>query len=97
MRWSSFPLPVIAKVMDIVGKIGISVGAQQVYYEDKGAFTGSVAASIVKSMGCKYILCGHSKKRSIFRKSDAEINPKVKKSLEFRMKPILCIGKTQEE
>ena len=83
--------------MDTVGKIGISVGEQQVYYEDKGAFTGSVAASMVKSVGCEYILCGHSKRRSIFSDSNAGINAKVKKSLEFGMKPILCIGKTQEE
>ena len=80
-----------------MGEIGISVSAQQVYYEDKGAFTGSVAASMVKSVGCEYILCGHSEKRSIFSDSDAGINAKVKKSLKFEMKPIFYIGKTQED
>ena len=50
------PFPFISKVKDIVGKEGITVGAQQVYYEDKGAFTGSVSASMVKSVGCEYIL-----------------------------------------
>jgi len=91
------PFPFISKVKDIVGKKDISVGAQQVYYEDKGAFTGSVAASMVKSVGCEYVLCGHSERRTLFSDSDVNINNKVKKVLEFGMKPILCIGETQEE
>ena len=91
------PFPFISKVKDIVGKADITVGAQQVYYEDKGAFTGSVAASMVKSVGCEYVLCGHSERRTLFSDSDVNINSKVKKVLEFDMKPILCIGETQEE
>jgi len=91
------PFPFISKVKDIVGKKDISVGAQQVYYEDKGAFTGSVAASMVKSVGCEYVLCGHSERRTLFSDSDVNINSKVKKVLEFGMRPILCIGETQEE
>jgi len=91
------PFPFISKVKDIVSKQGIDVGAQQVYYEDKGAFTGSVAASMVKSVGCKYVLCGHSERRTLFSDSDSNINSKVKKVLEFDMKPILCIGETQDE
>ena len=91
------PFPFISKVKDIVGKNGIDVGAQGVYYEDKGAFTGSVAASMVKSVGCEYVLCGHSERRALFSDSDVNINAKVKKVLEFGMKPILCIGETQEE
>ncbi|KAL9179672.1 hypothetical protein ACHAXT_008962 [Thalassiosira profunda] len=91
------PFPFISKVMDIVQPNGISLGAQQVYYEDKGAFTGSVAASMVKSVGCEYVLCGHSERRTLFSDSDVNINSKVKKVLEFGMKPILCIGETQEE
>lgn len=91
------PFPFISKVKDIVGKDGVTVGAQQVYYEDKGAFTGSVAASMVKSVGCEYVLCGHSERRSIFSDSDVNINAKVKKVLENGMKPILCVGETQDE
>lgn len=91
------PFPFISKVKDIVGKSGITVGAQQVYYENKGAFTGSVAASMVKSVGCEYVLCGHSERRSLFSDSDVNINLKVRKVLEFGMKPILCVGETQDE
>lgn len=91
------PYPFISKVKDIVGKNGITVGAQQVYYENKGAFTGSVAASMVKSVGCEYVLCGHSERRSLFSDNDVNINLKVRKVLEFGMKPILCVGETQDE
>jgi len=91
------PFPFISKVKDIVQKNGIDVGAQGVYYEDKGAFTCSVAASMVKSVGCEYVLCGHSERRALFSDSDVNINSKVKKVLEFGMKPILCVGETQDE
>ncbi len=74
------PFPFISKVKDIVGKSGITVGAQQVYYEDKGAFTGSVAASMVKSVGCEYVLCGHSERRTLFSDSDTNINAKVRQN-----------------
>jgi triosephosphate isomerase len=91
------PFPFISKVRDVVGPHGISVGSQQIYYEDKGAFTGSVAASMVKSVGCEYVLCGHSERRTMFGDSDVNINAKVRKTLEFGMKPILCVGETKDE
>eukprot|EP00956_Cyclotella_meneghiniana_P015043 scaffold22813_cov78-Cyclotella_meneghiniana.AAC.8 len=91
------PYPFLSKVKDIIGPQGLSIGSQQIYYEDKGAFTGSVAASMVKSVGCEYVLCGHSERRTLFSDDDTNINAKVKKTLEFGMKPILCIGETKEE
>lgn len=91
------PFPFISKVKDVVEEIGITVGSQQIFFEDKGAFTGSVAASMVKSVGCEYVLCGHSERRTLFSDSDDAINRKVKKVLESGMKPILCIGETKEE
>eukprot|EP00566_Odontella_aurita_P016281 CAMPEP_0113556180 /NCGR_PEP_ID=MMETSP0015_2-20120614/17119_1 /TAXON_ID=2838 /ORGANISM="Odontella" /LENGTH=257 /DNA_ID=CAMNT_0000457519 /DNA_START=218 /DNA_END=991 /DNA_ORIENTATION=+ /assembly_acc=CAM_ASM_000160 len=91
------PHPFISKVKDVVEDIGITVGAQSIFFEDKGAYTGSVAASMVKSVGCEYVLCGHSERRSLFSDSDDAINRKVKKVLESGMKPILCIGETKEE
>merc|ERR1712151_423120 len=60
-------------------------------------YTGSVSASMVKSIGCEYILCGHSERRTLFSDSDDAINKKVLKVLESGMKPILCIGETKEE
>ncbi|CAB9528888.1 Triosephosphate isomerase [Seminavis robusta] len=91
------PFPFISKVKDAVAGAGLVVGAQNFFYEDKGAFTGSVSASMVKSTGCEYVLCGHSERRTLFADSDSNINLKVKKTLDSGMKPILCIGETQEE
>lgn len=91
------PHPFIAKVRDAVEEAGITVGAQSIFFKDKGAYTGSVAASMVKSIGCEYVLCGHSERRTLFNDDDMAINKKVKKVLEMGMKPILCIGETKEE
>jgi len=91
------PHPFISKVKDCVEDAGITVGAQSCYFEEKGAYTGSVATSMVKSIGCEYILCGHSERRTLFDDDDEAINRKVKKVLSSGMKPILCIGETKTE
>jgi triosephosphate isomerase len=91
------PHPFMSKVKDCVEEVGITVGAQSIYFEDKGAFTGSVSASMVKSAGCEYILAGHSERRTVFGDDDQAINRKVHKVLSSGMKPIVCIGETKEE
>jgi triosephosphate isomerase len=91
------PHPFIAKVRDSVSEVGVTVGAQSIFFEEKGAYTGSVSASMVKSVGCEYVLCGHSERRTVFNDGDDAINRKVKKVLEAGMKPILCIGETKGE
>uniref|UniRef100_A0A7S3PY81 Triosephosphate isomerase n=1 Tax=Chaetoceros debilis TaxID=122233 RepID=A0A7S3PY81_9STRA len=91
------PHPFAARVKAEVEDIGITVGAQSVFYENKGAYTGSVSINMVKSIGCEYVLCGHSERRTLFGDSDDSINRKVKKVLEAGLKPILCCGETKGE
>mmetsp|Transcript_22949 Transcript_22949/g.54265 ORF Transcript_22949/g.54265 Transcript_22949/m.54265 type:complete len:298 (-) Transcript_22949:274-1167(-) len=91
------PHPFISKVRENVEDAGITVGAQSIYFEEKGAYTGSVSTSMVLSIGCEYVLCGHSERRTMFNDDDAAINRKVKKVLSSGMKPILCIGETKAE
>lgn len=91
------PHPFVSKVRDEIKAVGIKVGGQSIFFEDKGAYTGSVAVSMVKSIGCEYIICGHSERRKMFGDSDDAINRKVKKVLEAGLKPVLCIGETKEE
>lgn len=91
------PHPFISKVKDSVADAGITVGAQSVFFEDTGAYTGSVSSPMVKSIGCEYILCGHSERRTLFNDNDKAINQKVIKVLADGMKPILCIGETKDE
>ena len=72
------PFPFISKVRDAVVDAGLTVGAQNFYYEDSGAYTGSVSAPMIKSVGCEYVLCGHSERRTLFADSDTNINQKVR-------------------
>lgn len=72
------PFPFISKVKDAVKDAGLTVGAQNFFFEDSGAFTGSVSAPMIKSVGCEYVLCGHSERRTLFADSDININQKVR-------------------
>ncbi|EKX31363.1 hypothetical protein GUITHDRAFT_166901, partial [Guillardia theta CCMP2712] len=84
-------------VGDTVKGSDVELGAQSVYYEEKGAFTGAVSVAMVKSMGCKHVLCGHSERRTIFKNSDEDVNRKVKKVLAEGLDPLLCIGESKTE
>ena len=75
----------------------IELGAQNMNAADSGAFTGEISADMLKSVGCKYVILGHSERRTIFGESDEVINLKMKKALESGLLPIFCIGETLEE
>jgi triosephosphate isomerase len=75
----------------------IKLGAQNMYFEENGAFTGEISASMLKSIGCEYVILGHSERRHIFGESDVVINKKIKKALSAGLKPIFCIGELLEE
>ena len=75
----------------------IKLGAQNMYFEESGAFTGEISADMLKSAGCEYVILGHSERRVIFKETDEVINKKIKKALSSGLKPIFCIGETLEE
>lgn len=75
----------------------IEVGAQNCYMESKGAFTGEIAPEMLKDVGCRYVIIGHSERRHIFGETDDMINRKVKKALSSGLHVILCIGELLEE
>jgi len=74
-----------------------SLGAQNCYVEDKGAYTGEVSAKQLKSLGAEYVIVGHSERRSYFKEENDFINKKCLKVLENNMLPILCVGEITEE
>lgn len=75
----------------------IKLGAQNLYYEENGAFTGEVSASMLKSVGCEFVIIGHSERRTIFNESDEIVNKKIIKSLSSSLTPIFCVGETLSE
>ena len=75
----------------------VKLGAQNMHFEDKGAFTGEISAAMLKSVGCEFVILGHSERRAIFGESDQMINKKIKKALNSGLNPIFCIGETLQE
>jgi len=72
-------------------------GAQNMYHQDSGAFTGEISANMLEDFSCDLVILGHSERRMYFHETDEEINLKVKKALEKGITPILCFGETLEE
>jgi triosephosphate isomerase (TIM) len=75
----------------------IALGAQNHHWEDKGAFTGEISAPMLKSVGCKYAIIGHSERRQLFAETDSSVNKKLKKALAIGLLPIVCMGETLAE
>jgi triosephosphate isomerase (TIM) len=75
----------------------IKVGAQNMHWEEKGAYTGEVSAPMLKSIGVEYVIIGHSERRQYFAETDETVNKKIKKAFECGLKPIVCVGETLEQ
>jgi triosephosphate isomerase len=73
------------------------VGAQDCFWEEKGAFTGEVSAKMLKNLGCDYVIVGHSERKKYFAETNEMVNKKLKAALKAKLKPILCIGETEKE
>ncbi len=93
-----FPSFVFLKdICEILKGSDVSVGAQNMNMEESGAFTGEVSGSMLKNVGCTYVIIGHSERRAIFHETNSMINSKIKASLLYGLGPILCVGEKQEE
>ena len=89
------PFPFIEEVGEALKKA--KLGAQDVFYESKGAYTGEVSGPILNSVGCKYVIIGHSERRHIFGESDALVNQRMAGAMRFGITPIFCFGETLAE
>ena len=75
----------------------IKIGAQNMHFEETGAYTGEVSAKMLKSIGVEYVIIGHSERRQYFNETDQTVNKKIKVAFENELKPIVCVGETLEQ
>ncbi len=76
---------------------GIKLGAQNLFWEEKGAYTGEISPLMLKDAGCTYVIIGHSERRQIMGETDVSVNRKIKAALDNDLIPILCVGETLQE
>ncbi len=86
------PFVYLSDLFECFKDSNIKLGAQNLYFEDEGAYTGEVSAMMLKSVGCDYVIVGHSERRQLFGESDEMINKKLKSALKQSLVPILCVG-----
>jgi triosephosphate isomerase len=91
------PHPFLVPVYTKIEATNVQLGGQNCYFESEGAYTGAVSTCMLRDVGAKYVLCGHSERRSLFKDDDGAINRKVKKVLKEGLIPVLCLGETKEE
>lgn len=92
--------PTFLSLPEVVKKCegtNILVGAQNMHYEDAGAFTGEVSPRMLKELGVKFVIIGHSERRQYFNETDETVNKKLKAAFDHEIMPILCVGETLEQ
>ena len=87
----------IVPVVEAVKGSNIQVGAENMYFEEKGAYTGEISPNMLVDAGVKYVILGHSERRGYFGETDADINKKMKKAFEHGLTPIMCCGESLEQ
>lgn len=75
----------------------IKIGAQNMHFEEKGAYTGEISGKMLKSIGVEYVIIGHSERRAYFNETDETVNKKIKAAFKYELKPIVCVGETLEQ
>ncbi|MDO4710860.1 MAG: triose-phosphate isomerase [Peptostreptococcaceae bacterium] len=88
------PYTAIRELVTSLDSTSVGVGAQNFHYEDKGAFTGEISASMLLEIGARYVIIGHSERRQYFNETDETVNLKTKKALEAGLVPIVCVGES---
>jgi triosephosphate isomerase (TIM) len=91
------PFTSLQAVSEAIRGTNISLSAQNMHWEDKGAFTGEISAEMLLDLGCRYVIIGHSERRQYFGETDETVNKKVKQALKKGLLPIMCVGETLAE
>ena len=91
------PYTMLSEVKKVIEGSTIQLGAQNIFWEEKGAFTGEVSPLMLKDAGCQYVTIGHSERRQYFGETNETVNKKIKAALAHELTPIMCIGESLEE
>ncbi|MCX5694178.1 MAG: triose-phosphate isomerase [Candidatus Omnitrophica bacterium] len=87
----------LSEVAEVLNETDIGLGAQDVYWQDEGAFTGEISPVMLKDSGCQYVIIGHSERRQFFGETNETVNKKIKASLKHGLTPIICVGENLQE
>ena len=91
------PFPALFAVYEKIKESHIELGAQNLFWEREGAYTGEVSALMLRETGCHYVIIGHSERRIHFAETDGMVNKRVKTAIEWNLVPIMCVGEKLEE
>jgi triosephosphate isomerase len=91
------PFTALSEVYEVIADSDIQLGAQDVYWQEEGAFTGEVSCKMLKDAGCKFVIVGHSERRQYFGETNESVNKKAKAALLQGLIPIVCVGETLSE
>lgn len=91
------PFTSLPAISSLLASYPISIGAQNVYWQARGAFTGEISPLMLKDLGCRYVIVGHSERRHIMGETDEMVAKKVRAALDEGLKPVLCVGETLAE
>lgn len=91
------PFTALSEVSRALQGSSVQIGAQNMHWEEQGAFTGEVAAPMLKDVGCTYVVIGHSERRQFFGETNETVNKKINAALTYELVPIMCIGESLEE
>jgi triosephosphate isomerase len=90
------PFTSLAPIKELLSATQIDLGAQNMHWEEKGAYTGEVSPLMLKEL-CQYVILGHSERRAYFGETDAGVNRKIKTALAYDLRPIVCVGETENQ
>ncbi len=91
------PFTALALVADVVTGTRVSLGAQNLFWENEGAYTGEISSAMLLSAGCTYVIIGHSERRQNFGETDETVNKKIKAAIENGLIPVMCVGESEKE
>ena len=91
------PFTALAQVSDVVRGSCVSLGAQNLFWEAQGAFTGEISPAMLVSAGCKYVIIGHSERRQYFNETNETVNKRIKAAFDNDLIPVMCVGESEKE